>query len=302
MPVATKHMNNYENKYKDGFSYFVHYTSAEAAINILDKKCLWMRNTNCMSDYREIHHGIEFIEGFLNSADCKKLISALQACQQNEASQAISEFIAIKEKIRKHTYITSISEHNKEDEDIHGRLSMWRAYSGTSTGIAIVFKTSNSDPIHIPDVFFSPVAYLKKEEIHKSINEIINNIEINQQFLCTISPKTVKQYLINTFVAAASCLKHPGFKEEKEWRIVHSPKIFGNTLEYEIITINSVPQMIYKLQLINQLEPSRLIDRIIIGPSQYTDQLFEAFTTKLRTLSISNPESRVIRSLIPLRT
>jgi hypothetical protein len=31
-----------------------HYTSAEAALRIINSKCLWMRNTTCMSDYREV--------------------------------------------------------------------------------------------------------------------------------------------------------------------------------------------------------------------------------------------------------
>ncbi len=37
---------------------FVHYTSAEAALSIIRSKRIWMRNTTCMSDYREVKHGI----------------------------------------------------------------------------------------------------------------------------------------------------------------------------------------------------------------------------------------------------
>jgi hypothetical protein len=33
---------------------FVHYTSAENAIKIINTKCVWMRNATCMSDYREV--------------------------------------------------------------------------------------------------------------------------------------------------------------------------------------------------------------------------------------------------------
>jgi hypothetical protein len=32
----------------------VHYTTAEAALNIIRTKRMWMRNTNCMADYREV--------------------------------------------------------------------------------------------------------------------------------------------------------------------------------------------------------------------------------------------------------
>jgi hypothetical protein len=44
---------------------FVHYTSAEAALNIIKSKRIWMRNTTCMSDYREVQHGFEILNRFL---------------------------------------------------------------------------------------------------------------------------------------------------------------------------------------------------------------------------------------------
>jgi hypothetical protein len=37
----------------------VHYTTAEAALNIIRSKRFWMRNTNCMADYREVQHGFD---------------------------------------------------------------------------------------------------------------------------------------------------------------------------------------------------------------------------------------------------
>src|SRR5712664_1310320 len=41
---------------------FVHYTSAEAALKIIRSKRMWMRNTTCMTDYREVQHGLKIIE------------------------------------------------------------------------------------------------------------------------------------------------------------------------------------------------------------------------------------------------
>ncbi len=42
----------------------VHYTSAEAALSIIKSKRMWMRNTNCMADYREVHHGFDIFYEF----------------------------------------------------------------------------------------------------------------------------------------------------------------------------------------------------------------------------------------------
>ena len=45
---------------------FVHYTSAAAALAIIKSKRLWMRNTTCMSDYREVQHGFAILNSFFN--------------------------------------------------------------------------------------------------------------------------------------------------------------------------------------------------------------------------------------------
>ena len=59
MPHATRRRSIlYENGTKD-YARFVHYTSAEAALSIIRGKRVWMRNTTCMADYREVQHGYD---------------------------------------------------------------------------------------------------------------------------------------------------------------------------------------------------------------------------------------------------
>ena len=50
---------------KTGTAKFVHYTSAEAALSIINTKCLRMRNTMCMADYREVSHGYDIFAFFV---------------------------------------------------------------------------------------------------------------------------------------------------------------------------------------------------------------------------------------------
>jgi hypothetical protein len=42
-------------------SRFVHYTSADSAIKIIQTKSIWMRNARCMNDYKEISYGHELL-------------------------------------------------------------------------------------------------------------------------------------------------------------------------------------------------------------------------------------------------
>ena len=72
--------------------------------------------------------------------------------------------------------------------------------------------------------------------------------------------------------------------------------------------IGGTPQLIYKIPLQNVpeegfhgVEIPELIDRIIIGPTQYDSATREAFVDRLGEAGVSDPEDRVIVSKIPLR-
>ena len=156
---------------------FVHYTSAESALKIIESKRVWMRNTTCMSDYSEVQHGFYMLRRFFADETRKRqFCEALDAVSPNIAAEAIGLLNQWWSNIRFSTYITSISEHD-DQEDLHGRLSMWRAFGGNSARVAIVFRlpwfSAASEALSL---MFSPVAYLREEEAHGVINTVIENI------------------------------------------------------------------------------------------------------------------------------
>ena len=62
MPHFTKQQLRRYPK-REGTAKFVHYTSAENAIKIIESRRIWMRNTQCMSDYREMSHSFDLLVG-----------------------------------------------------------------------------------------------------------------------------------------------------------------------------------------------------------------------------------------------
>jgi hypothetical protein len=119
---------------------FVHYTSAENGLKIIDTKTVWMRNTNCMIDYREIQHGLDTLRRFFaDNPKRDEFLRALDACGDGVGQQAFAHFNQWSNDIRFNIYITSVSEHD-DKEDQHGRLSMWRAFAGGTARVALVFK------------------------------------------------------------------------------------------------------------------------------------------------------------------
>jgi hypothetical protein len=72
---------------------FAHYTSAEAALSIIKSKRVWMRNTTCMADYREVQHGFEILRKFFSEkAKTEAFVAALDVCVPGAAMQAINLF------------------------------------------------------------------------------------------------------------------------------------------------------------------------------------------------------------------
>jgi len=317
MPHARKKRDSLYEKQPDGltngkeYAKFVHYTSAEAALKIIGSKRLWMRNTTCMTDYREVQHGFDILYRFFSNEDKKKsFISALDECHPNAAAQAIDLFDKWYKDIYLQTYITSISEHD-QTEDLNGRLSMWRAFGGNTARVAIVlnipWRTSGAEALK---VMFSPVAYLTEEKAHELLGEVIKNIKANCYFLSSLDSQIIINWVFHMLVAGVTCLKHDGFKEEREWRAIYNPTLNHSTLmEFSTEIIGGVPQKIYKLPLdkkfsesLTDLEFSQIFDRLIIGASPYQSVMYEAFSDALEKAGVSEPMSKVWVSGIPIRS
>jgi hypothetical protein len=256
----------------------VHYTSAEAALKIIRSKRMWMRNTNCMADYREVQHGFDILNNFFSDkAKTDAFTAALDACVPGVAQEAFNLFGRLWNDIRLNTFITSISEHD-DSEDFHGRLSMWRAFGASTARVAIVFKVSRFSPgASALRILFSPVSYLTENETHRVITEVITNLGTSREFLRSVDRQVIVQTVFMMLLAGITCLKHDGFHEEREWRAIYCPKCYASPLmESAIEVVGGVPQLVYKLPVdvtaspaLADLDFSRMFHRLIIGPSPY---------------------------------
>jgi hypothetical protein len=77
----------------------------------------------------------------------------------------------------------------------------------------------------------------------------------------------------------------------------------------ETVVLDGVPQKVYKFRLANEPEkglkeadiPS-LLDRIILGPTEFPYVSYQAFVGVLSEMGVEDPAAKVILSDIPLRT
>jgi|HubBroStandDraft_1064217.scaffolds.fasta_scaffold00328_3 hypothetical protein len=290
---------------------FVHYTDATAALSILDNKRMWMRNTTCMADYREVQHGYDIMHGFFGqSQNANDFHAALDFCAPHAARQALALFDGWWEWIRRETYIISVSEHDSSEDDF-GRLSMWRAFGGNATRVALIFDipwyTGGTQALNVS---FSPVSYMDKETFHSALHDIIAKIQINADYLRPLGAELIKSYVFNLLRWGVTCVKHPAFHEEREWRAIYSPTMPGSVpMTASTRVIGGVPQAVYEFPLDETVSPTlygihlpKVLTRIIIGPTQYEWAVPRAFVDALERCGVSDASARVHLSKIPLRS
>lgn len=211
------------------------------------------------------------------------------------------------------SYILSISEHGSEDkaldEDKYGRLSMWRAYGGTNN-VAMVLNPEvllgDANPYN---AFIFPVQYENRGSFKLNFEKVICSLENNFDYIKGLDSEEVFDRVYMLLHSSILTIKHPGFKEEKEWRLIYSPTIYpSGNVEDNVETINGLPQKIYKLALKDHPEINfngatipDLLDKIIIGPNSNPWPISEAFIHELENINVKNARQKVITSSIPLR-
>ena len=287
---------------------FAYYTTAETAFNILRSRQVWLRNAMLMNDFSEIGHGMQCLRAALDGEAGAAFTTALETCFPDlraEVEQMFTEYVP---RIQLDTYLACVSEH-LPSEDRRGRLSMWRAYGG-STGVALVVNGQalfgNSQAT---SVFSSPVLYADPAEFVTEFSRVATRIRENAERLRALGREAVRAMVFHMLRFAVLGVKHPGFAEEFEWRIIASPSITGRKrLESELVVLNGVPQEVLKLPLENAPEeglvgmdiPS-LVERIIVGPCAFPHVTSLAFIELLGTLGVSDPVARVVVADMPLR-
>ncbi|OSJ31967.1 DUF2971 domain-containing protein [Bradyrhizobium japonicum] len=286
---------------------YVHYTSAEAGLNIIRSKSIWMRNTTCMADYSEVQHGF----AKLQSEDMLKgLLRWLDVELNGLGREAASLFDQWWNDTRFGTFIASISEH-EASEDLHGRLSMWRAFGGQSARVAFVLKIPENPTVGLLlNLFISPVAYFRDNQLSTEISAVLQNVRESLEFLKLVDRKVLVGALFIMLVSASVCLKHEGFHEEKEWRIVYNPKrAHSDFMKSSIESVGGVPQLVYKIPIgggppdgLSEINIGALLDRLIIGPTQYSWAMYEAFVAALKDAGVEKAEEKVFVSGIPIRS
>jgi hypothetical protein len=287
---------------------FAHYCSAEAAFHILKSRKMRLRNAAVMNDFMEIEHGSACLARVWRSDTGKRLKEIVDGLFPGLSDELTNVLDAWRHDFQTETFITCLSEHDPEENEL-GKLSMWRAYGGSS-GVAIVLNPavflSVSDAL---PTFTSPVAYLSPEAFEMEFERVVGNIETSLDFIKAEGRDELYNSLFHAFRTSMLCTKHPGFSEEREWRIVYAPSLnSSDRIIPSVELIRGAPQIVHSIPFKDYPEEGlvgaelpKLIDRVIIGPTEFPYQLRQAIVSLLTEAGVTDAAEKVFVSTIPLR-
>ena len=285
-----------------------HYTTAANAALILKNQSLWLRNAAVMNDFSEVAYGNSCLHQALETGLGARLNKAVDNVHVGLFKSVAERLNNLDLHTRLHTYLTSFSAH--DPQDYHGRLSMWRAYGGPTSGVAVIFNTEvfGHDSTQL-GAYSSPVMYGGVNEYSKQLEQVIVAIEQNRQLFSQVPSENAAAIMFNAIQFSMLSTKHPAFEEEQEWRVIHHPLTEPTAfIMTRIESIGGIPQMVCEIPLRDQpglempwLALERLLYRVIIGPCVYPQQVAWGFREILRRLGVSNPDDRVVIADVPLR-
>lgn len=303
------HASERKEQLKDGGGRLVHYTTAAGAKGIFEAKSVWMRNARAMHDYSESEHGHAMLRQCLSDPGRRShFCEAFDGCHAGLANEILNMYDTSLPAAILNTSIACFSEHRSQD-DAHGRLSMWRAFGQNTPSVAIVVRPPLDGQAANLGVILSPVAYFEPLEFCQQFARTMDSLIANREKLASIDRRTVKQFGVMMLLTTIFSLKHPGFAEEREWRAIYNPTLFpSGHVKQELVVHQQLPQTVHKLPFedvpdagITGLSFSAVIDRIIIGPTQYPSVMSEAMWRLLDHAGVKGLESKLVVSQIPLR-
>lgn len=289
-----------------------HYTTADTALKILKGRSIWLRNAAVMNDFSEIEHGKAAIEPVIKGPLGVRLFELLDKIEPDLSRKAMDLHVSHRQHAREAVFMLSLSEHNPDDR--LGRLSMWRAYGGPVAGVALLFKRDIVDiqPEVDLELAAMPILYGGPDDFHVEFEEMLGGLEAELDFLKERGGDVIARITAAVLQFSMFTIKHSGFKEEEEWRVIHRPFEFSSAhIIPTTLTIAGVPQAIYEIPFHNpeknalfdipELKLNDILEGIIIGPCLYPETIFRAFRDEMEAAGIENAKDRIIVSNTPLR-
>lgn len=295
-----------------------HYCSFSAFQSIISNREIWFSPIKSMNDIEEITRGKELIIEYSKDRSHKvwQALEIIRNHDENLWNYINQEFAHRWDSDPDDTFISCWSECDLElgtEDD----LAMWRGYGHNGNGVAIVIdpRLFLTEEGYESEIIACPVFYETEEEFAYRAATYFRSFVINLLALTPADREEFKSLAVQAFVDLCYYLsvthKHPGFKQEREWRFVWrrnqyldqtleqfvSSKAIGSSFHEKFcLPLNEKPDFVP-----TSLAITDLIKGVTLGPCAESDLKQNAILTLLENEGFEMNATRVFTSTIPFR-
>jgi len=285
--------------------FLYHYTSLEVTQKILEGKNIRLSHAQYSNDSEEGAHAIKLIY--------ESLENKLKRSRTRTAQFYRSVKKSFKQKLRDfNPYVFCLSSGNSAPkEERADKLSQWRGYARDGEGAALEFRFKEISNLVM-------LLNRRRRTARLRINKIYYEPQVQKQLLNAILTEfsrrewkkepdnTRNQYVEDTVQALLFMLplcKHPGFREESEWRLIVTTPNF-ELVEHDARNSTITPHINFSKLLeragLQNESVTKAINRIVIGPSQNRELSKRSFAMQLSNLKLDR-QIKIAASEIPYR-
>lgn len=239
-----------------------HYTTYSALLGMVRDGVIWASDILYLNDSAEFFYSLVQARGSLIRAQ-DRIVDEREISFLDELIQELERIWVLP--LTRATYVASFS----EDPD---SLSQWRAYGSGTGGVAIGFDPGDLGAIaREQEGQLLPCIYDegRQEEL---MGTLVSDFQEQFRADCSAAPsldeftRELTLHFAESLIDLAPVVKHPAFREEKEWRLVVSAERPGR-LQTSFRDGGSMIKPFIKLPL--RLDGSKrlLIEEVVLGPT-----------------------------------
>lgn len=262
---------------------FAYYTSAETALKIVHGESIFMRDARLLNDSTELSYGKYVLnEALSENSYLVDLIGSISHVGIENIRENLVDRYDSLSGLRGRTFLTSLTRHDLKTDSL-GRLSMWRGY-GAENGVALlIHSTVFSSDLDWRGIFSTPVKYHSVDESRAYISRCLQRAVSGDIDWGSIDGDQFSNLLSDFFQDYCISAKHPGFSEEREWRVYCVPeRLESPWAKRKTCSISGVPQLVLDLNIAGPTgDLKEVLLGAIIGPSPHQEVIAEALQNKL---------------------
>jgi hypothetical protein len=199
-----------------------HYTGAHGMRGILNSDRIWASGAQHMNDWMEVVYGYDIMMGTL-----RQLVASGEL---HERSQTIFADVLRAMELPDSPFVDAYFAAFCEKGNL---LSQWRAYAGTQgfavevdplviNGELTLSTKAAARNLRLAKVEYDPER--QRQGFRQLIDELIATIEAQHGHSDRLHT-TLAEFVRVVLSSWAATVKHPGFEEEQEWRVIFQPMI-----------------------------------------------------------------------------